>query len=65
MIVKPDKLERAGWALQNMRTGEIVISDICDTEREALDLRDRMRKHQPHRGAHRVIPITVRIEKVD
>jgi hypothetical protein len=65
MIVKPDKLERAGWALQNMKTGEILLSDIVDTEREAQQLRQGMNLHQPHRGAHRVIPVTVRIEKVD
>lgn len=65
MIVKPDSRERAGWALQNMSTGEIAITDIFDTEREALATRDRMRVHQAHRGAHRVIPIVVRVEKAD
>ena len=61
MLGKADGLPRPGFALQNMRTRAVLLSDVCDTEREAMSLRQHMNERAPSRGAHRIIPVTVTI----
>ena len=64
MRVKPDGLERAGFALQHMASRQILLSDICATEREAMAVRQAMNEHQPRRGAHRIVPVLVTVTLV-
>lgn len=63
MLLQDDELPRAAWALKDRR-GLIVASDLCETEREALDLRRQQVIHQPHRGELEVVPVIVTVSPV-
>jgi hypothetical protein len=58
-------MERPGWALQDIETREVLLSDICTTESEAMRMRQQMMEHQPHRGTYRIVPVVVTVEIMD
>jgi hypothetical protein len=43
----------------------LVLSDVCGSEREALELRKAQMVHQPHRGAFGVVPVLVTVKPVE
>lgn len=59
MLVYTDGLEWAGWALREQGTEQIALSSVCDTEREALELRRQMKIRQPHRPMMDVVPVRI------
>ncbi|CAM5586862.1 hypothetical protein RLIN73S_01541 [Rhodanobacter lindaniclasticus] len=55
----------AGWALREQGTEQIALATVCDTEREALELRRQMKVRQPHRPRHKVVMVEVTVRVVD
>lgn len=57
-------MEQPGFALCDTN-GEMALETLCDTEREALELRQKMAIHQPHRPQHKVVMVEVTVRVVD
>ena len=64
MLVYTDGLEWAGWALREQGSEQIALSSVCDTEREALELRRQMKIRQSHRPAHDVVAVRITMTEV-
>jgi hypothetical protein len=64
MLLRADGKERLAYALAG-RDGVLVLSDVCGSEREALELRKAQMVHQPHRGAFGVVPVLVTVKPVE
>lgn len=64
MLIDTDGMEWAGWALREQGTEKISLSTVCDTEREALELRRQMRIRQSHRPPHDVIAVRITVTEV-
>ncbi|MEO7198588.1 MAG: hypothetical protein ABIY56_00040 [Dokdonella sp.] len=47
------------------RDGVLVLSDVCLSERQALELRHGQMTHQPHRGALGVKRVLVTVTLVE
>ena len=61
MIVLGDGVQRSAWALQEVRTGRILLAEICEDADAAHRLLAGMRRHQPHRGLWRVVPVVLKV----
>ena len=61
MIVRDDSVERVGWALKDPLTGNIYLTEVCESEEDAHALRRGMRIHQSHRGNWQVCAVIVTI----
>lgn len=57
-------VEQPGFALRDA-SGEMALETLCDTEREALELRRQMKVRQPHRPRHKVVMVEVTVRVVD
>jgi hypothetical protein len=64
MIVYTDGMEWAGWALREQGSEQIKLADVCDTEREADELRRQMRIRQSHRPPHDVVAVRITVTEV-
>lgn len=64
MVVYTDGLEWAGWALREQGSEQISLAMVCDTEREALELRRQRRIRQPHLPAVDVVPVRITVTEV-
>jgi hypothetical protein len=64
MVVYTDGMEWAGWALREQGGDQIRLATVCDTEREALELRRQMRIHQPHQPPHDVVAVRITLTEV-
>jgi hypothetical protein len=58
-------LEQPGFALRDAGTGLIALATICETEREALELRRQMAIHHPHKPRPKVVMVEVTVKVVD
>lgn len=65
MQVKADGLARAGWAVQNVATREILSSDIFANKYDATALRDAAAELTPQRGPQRVVLVRVSVTLID
>jgi hypothetical protein len=63
MLVRADGMPRTAWALKDARTGVIVLTDLCDEQCEAQELRRQQAIHQPQRGHQHVVPVIVTISE--
>lgn len=64
MIVYTDGMEWAGWALREQGAEQIALAHVCDTEREALEMRRQMKIRQSHRPAMDVVPVRITVVEV-
>lgn len=64
MLVQTDGMEWAGWAMKDPGSDQIALSDVCETEREALELRRQQKIRQPHRGWMDVVPVRITVTEV-
>ncbi|MGC1550822.1 MAG: hypothetical protein WA777_20050 [Rhodanobacter sp.] len=64
MIVEADNRQRAGWALQEARTGYINLAEICEDEETAHALLRVMKIRQSHRGKWKAVPVMITVEAV-
>jgi hypothetical protein len=64
MLMDTDGKVWAGWALREQGTEQIALATVCDTEREALELRRQMKVRQPHRPMHDVVAVRITVELV-
>lgn len=65
MLIIGDKVGRIGWALVQRKTGEIRLSEICDTRDKALALKHKADIHTAHRGPFDVRSIAICAEVSD
>lgn len=50
-----------GFVPSRVADGHFELNEICTTQREADDLLRAMKLHQPHRGQHHVVSVTVSV----
>lgn len=60
MIVCANGAMTAGWALK-APDGTLILSDVCGSERRALELRRLQMEKQPQRGVMAVVPVVVTV----
>jgi len=63
MLTVADGKQRAGWALQEARTGNINLAEICESEAAARELRRVMKIRQAHRGEWTVVPVLLTVDR--
>ena len=61
MLVQADGIARAGYAIKERSTGNIVLTEICDEETSAYELQRAMAEKQPHRGEWVVVPVVITV----
>lgn len=61
MLVQSDGIARAGYAIRERSTGNIVLAEICEEETDAYEIRRAMAHHQPHRGEWVVVPVIITV----
>lgn len=64
MLLHADGKPREAHALMG-RDGSLIISDVCQSERQALELRRQQMIHQPHRGTLGVKRVLVTVTLVE
>ena len=62
MIVKADGVKRRGYAMRNVRTGEIALCTVSETSREAGNLLAAARVHRSFDEPHRVARVLITVE---
>lgn len=63
-MIPTDGMEYAGWAMKEPGSESIKLTDVCDTEREAIELRRQAKIRQPHRGWLDVVPVRITVTEV-
>ena len=63
MIVEADGIQRSGWALQNVRTKQINLAEICDDEESAYALLRVMKIRQSHRSKWIPVAVTITVDR--
>lgn len=64
MLLEAKGVPMAGWALVG-KNNAVILSDVCGSERQALELRKKQMIHQPQRGALSVVPVVITVTVVD
>lgn len=65
MLAKADGITRAGWALADPETGNLILGHISENEGDAHALRRGIQAHMPHLPPPDVVPVFVTIEAVN
>lgn len=61
MLIEANGAQLAGWALMG-KDKAVLVSDICSSQRQALELRKKQMIHQRHRGDLRVVPVVITVQ---
>jgi len=64
MLAKADGITRAGWALADPETGNLLLGHISESEEDAHALRRGFQAHMQHMPLPDVVPVFITIEAV-